>query len=194
LARCKVLVAHLGYGASITAIADGKSMACSLGFSTLSGLPMATRCGDLDPGILLYLQTQGWTASQITDLIYNRSGLLALSEESADLRALLESPAQEACFAVEYFCYRAARTAASLVCALQGADALIFTGGIGMHQPLIRERICQQLNWMGVRLDEAANAIGQPDISHPESRLRVLIIPPDEESEICRQARVFWPL
>lgn len=189
LASGRVLVAHLGQGASISAIHHGESVACSMGFSTLDGLPMGTRCGELDPGVLLWLLEQGWSKSRLTDLLYHQSGLLGLSGESADMRVLLSSPAEAATFAVDYFCYRAARMAASLACALQGVDAMVFTGGIGEHQPRIREKICRQLQWMGVEIDSAANLVGHGVISSAASSCQLLVVVADEEGEMCLQAQ-----
>lgn len=189
LAGGRVLVAHLGQGASISAIHHGESVACSMGFSTLDGLPMGTRCGELDPGVLLWLLEQGWSKSRLTDLLYHQSGLLGLSGESADMRVLLSSHSEAATFAVDYFCYRAARMVASLACALQGVDAMVFTGGIGEHQPCIREKICRQLQWMGVEIDSAANLLGHGAISSAASSCRLLVLAADEEHEMCLQAQ-----
>lgn len=188
IADGRVLIAHLGSGASMTAVRQGRSVATSMGFSTLDGLPMGTRAGQLDPGILLYLLDLGWNKSRLTDLLYHQSGLLGLSGISADMRELMASPGDAARFAIDYFCYRAARMAASLACAMEGLDALVFTGGVGEHQPLVREQICQRLGWLGVALDAPANRTGQLLISTPASRCRLLVIPCDEESEIARQA------
>lgn len=187
LAGGRVLIAHLGHGASMTAVQQGRSVATSMGFSTLDGLPMGTRAGQLDPGILLYLLDLGWNKSRLTDLLYHQAGLLGLSGLSADIRELLASPADAARFAVDYFCYRAARMAASLACAMEGLDVLVFTGGVGERQPLIREKICQRLGWLGVTLDSAANLSGQGVISGAASRCRVLVLACDEESEMARQ-------
>lgn len=189
LAAGRVLIAHLGHSASMTAVRDGRSVATSMGFSPLDGLPMATRCGQLDPGVLLYLLGQGWNRSRLTDLLYLQSGLLGLSGESADMRALLASPRDEARFAVEYFCYRAARMAASLACAMNGLDALVFTGGVGQHQAAVRERICAQLGWMGVAIDDEANRAGAEEISASGAGSRVLVLSADEEAEMSRQCQ-----
>ena len=185
----RVLVAHLGQAASITAVHHGSSVACSMGFSTLEGLPMGTRCGELDAGVLLYLMEKGWSKSRLTDLLYYQSGLLGLSGLSADMRELLASKAEAARFAVDYFCYRAARTAASLACAMEGVETLVFTGGIGEHQPLIREKICQRLRWMGVDIDSVANRNDQEVISTPASSCRIIAVPADEEGEMSLQYR-----
>lgn len=187
LAGGRVLIAHLGQGASMTAVLQGKSVATSMGFSTLDGLPMGTRSGQLDPGILLYLLDLGWNKSRLTDLLYHQSGLLGLSGISADMRELLESRSEAARFAVDYFCYRAARMVSSLACAMEGLDTIVFTGGVGEHQPLVREKICQRLAWLGVELDPAANLAGQGAISRPASCCRIRVLPCDEESEISHQ-------
>jgi acetate kinase len=187
LAASRVLVAHLGQAASMSAIHHGRSVATSMGFSTLDGLPMGTRAGTLDPGIILYLLDQGWNKSRLTDLLYHQSGLLGLSGLSADMRELMASGGDAARFAVDYFCYRAARMAASLACAMEGLDTLVFTGGVGEHQPLVREKICQRLGWMGVELDAEANREGVGLLGRPGSRCRILVLPCDEEVEIARQ-------
>lgn len=192
LAAGRILIAHLGQGASMTAVQQGRCIATSMGFSTLDGLPMGTRAGQLDPGILLYLLDQGWNKSRLTDLLYHQSGLLGLSGLSADMRELLASSSEAARFAVDHFCYRAARMAASLACAMEGLDAIVFTGGVGEHQPLVREKICQRLGWLGVDLDPGANQrlAGIGEASGPGSRCRVLVLPCDEEVELARQALV----
>lgn len=187
LAGGRVLIAHLGQGASMTAVQQGRSVATSMGFSTLDGLPMGTRAGQIDPGIILYLLDQGWNKSRLTDLLYHQSGLLGLSGLSADMRELIASHSDSARFAVDYFCYRAARMAASLACAMEGLDTVVFTGGVGEHQPMVREKICQRLGWLGVELDADANLAGHGAISRAHSRCRVLVMPCDEEVEIGRQ-------
>lgn len=190
LAAGRVLIAHLGQSASLTAVRDGESVASSMGFSTLEGLPMGTRCGQIDPGVLLYLMEQGWSKSRLTDLLYHKSGLLGLSGQSADMRELLASHRDEARFAVEYFCERAARMAASLACAMEGLDVLVFTGGIGEQHAIIREKICRRLRWMGVELDPQANVAGHGLrlLSTPASRCCILVVPCDEEMEISLQS------
>ena len=194
LASGRVLVAHLGHSASMTAIHHGRSVAASMGFSTLDGLPMGTRAGALDPGIILYLLDQGWNKSRLTDLLYHQSGLLGLSGLSADMRELMASSGDSARFTVDYFCYRAARMAASLACAMEGLDALVFTGGVGEHQALVREKICQRLGWMGVELDAEANRGGIGLLGRSGSRCRILVLPCDEEVEIARQCASDLPV
>lgn len=189
LADGRVLVAHLGQAASLTAVHHGESVACSMGFSMLDGLPMGSHCGELDAGVLLYLMEKGWSKSRLTDLLYHQSGLLGLSGLSADMRELLASKAEAARFAVDYFCYRTARTAASLACAMEGMETLVFTGGVGEHQPLIREKICGRLHWMGVDIDSVANQEGQEVISTTASSCRIVVVPTDEEGEMSLQYR-----
>ncbi len=189
LANARVLVAHLGQGASLSAVHHGESVACSMGFSTLDGLPMGTRCGELDAGVLLYLMEMGWSKSRLTDLLYHQSGLLGLSGSSADMRQLLAGKTEAERFAVDYFCYRAARMAASLTCAMEGLDVLVFTGGIGEHQPAIREKICERLRWMGVDIDSSTNQIGHGMVSQATSVCRILVVKADEEGEMVQQCR-----
>lgn len=189
LAAGRVLVAHLGHSSTMTAVHNGRSMATSMGFSTLDGLPMGTRSGQIDPGVLLFLLEQGWNKSRITDLLYHQSGLLGLSGSSACLRELLASDCDGARFAVDYYCYRAARTAASLACAMEGLDTLVFTGGIGENLAAIRERICRRLAWMGVEIDAEANAAGEEALTARGSRCRVLVVPADEAGEMLLQCQ-----
>jgi acetate kinase len=183
----RVLVAHLGHSSTMTAVHNGRSVATSMGFSTLDGLPMGTRSGQLDPGVLLYLLEQGWNKSRLTDLLYHQSGLLGLSGTSACLRDLLASDCDSARFAVDYFCYRAARMAASLACAMEGLETIVFTGGIGENLPEIRSNLCRRLAWLGVALDDEANAGGNEVLDRPESRCRLLVVPADEAGEMSLQ-------
>ena len=184
----RLLIAHLGNGASLCAVKGGQSLATTMGFSTLDGLVMGTRCGALDPGALLYLlREDGLGEAELTDLLYNRSGLLGVSTESADMRTLLESGSQVAAEAVELFCYRILREAGSLLTALQGLDALVFTGGIGEHAAPIRAAVCEGLSWLGVSVDVAANGHHGPRISRPDSRVTVWVLPTNEELVIARQ-------
>jgi acetate kinase len=189
LAMARVIIAHMGNGASMTAVDHGHSMASTMGFSTLDGLPMGTRPGHVDPGVLLYLLENGWAKSRLTDLLYHQSGLLGLSGISADIRVLLDSDDDNARFAIDFLCYRAAREAASLACTMEGLDAIVFTGGIGEHRPLIRQKICGRLGWLGVQIDADANACDSFCISSEFSRVRVLVIAAGEEREMFLQAR-----
>ena len=182
----RLIVAHLGNGASVCAIRDGRSVATSMGFSTLDGLLMGTRCGTLDPGVLLHLmREEGMDEAALSDLLYNRSGLLGVSGISADMQKLLASDAPAARDAVELFCYTLVRAIGSMAAALQGADALVFTGGIGEHAAEIRARVCRQLGWLGLDFDETANEVGADPLSLPVSRVEVRVIPTDEERIIA---------
>jgi acetate kinase len=186
-ARCR---AALGNGASMCAMQDGKSMASTMGFTAVDGLPMGTRCGSLDPGVVLYLIDElKMDTRAIEKLLYQQSGLLGVSGISSDMRTLLDSTDPKAKFAVDLFVYRVARELGSLVAALGGLDALIFTAGIGEHSAAIRERVCQAAAWLGVELDPAANADGGPRISMTQSRVPVWVIPTNEELMIARHTR-----
>ncbi len=186
LARGRVIVAHLGSGASLCALQDGRSIATTMGFSTLDGLVMATRCGSLDPGVLLYLGRQGRSFAEIEDMLYRRSGLLGVSGSSGDIRDLLASDDPRAREAVELFTYRIATEAGALVSALGGLDGLVFTAGIGEHAPVIRAAVCGRLAWLGLHLDEGANAAGATQIGAGDSSIDVRVIATDEEAVIAR--------
>jgi acetate kinase len=186
LARQRVVVAHLGSGASMCALEDGKSVATTLGFTALEGLPMGTRCGTLDPGVVIHLaRERGMPLDDVETLLYKQSGLLGLSGVSNDVRELLASREPDAGLALDYFVYRAARELGSLAAALGGLDALVFTAGIGENNAEIRARICQSAKWLGVELDGRANASGELWISSPESRVAVLMIRTNEELMIA---------
>jgi acetate kinase len=187
LAAGRVIVAHLGNGCSLCAMQDGRSIDVTTGFTALDGLVMGTRCGDLDPGVILYmLQHRHLDAAAIEHLLYNESGLLGVSGISSDMRALLDSPAVEAVEAVELFVYRIGREAGGLASALGGIDGFVFTAGIGENAAPIRAAACARLAWLGVELDAAANERGDGVISTQASRVRVLVIPADEEATIVR--------
>jgi acetate kinase len=186
LARGRVIVAHLGSGASLCALQNGISIATTTGFSTLDGLVMATRCGRLDPGVLLYLGTQGHSFRDIEDMLYHRSGLLGVSGISGDVRVLLASADPRARQAIELFTYQIACEAGGLASALGGLDGMVFTAGIGEHAAAIRAEICGRLQWLGLRLDDAANAANDGCISSADSRIAVHVIPTDEEAMIAR--------
>jgi acetate kinase len=189
-ARGRVVAAHLGSGASMCALVDGRSVATSMGFSALDGLPMATRCGALDPGLVLYLlRDRGMTPDALEHMLYRDSGLLGLSGVSGDMRALLASPDPAAREAVDVFVYRIARELGSLAAAAGGLDVLVFTGGIGEHAAEIRARVCTQAAWLGVKLDAAANAAGGTRLHAPDSAVAVWVVPADEEAVIACQAR-----
>ncbi len=184
------VVLHLGNGASMCAIRAGKSVASTMGFTAVDGLPMGTRCGALDPGVMLYLMDQhGMNARQLEKLIYSESGLLGVSGLSSDMRTLLSSDAPRAKLAVDLYLYRIARELGSLAAALGGLDAIVFTAGIGENAALLRERICRDAAWLGVELSPAANAAGGPRISTTGSRVSAWVVPTNEELMIARHTR-----
>ena len=184
----RVVVAHLGSGASICAVQNGQSMACTMGFSTLSGLPMGSRAGELDAGVVLYLMDQEkMGVAEITDLLFKRSGLLGMSGVSNDMRTLEASTHPQAREAIDYFCHRVAREIASLAAAMGGIDGLVFCGGIGENSVLVRAQVCAALGWAGVELDAAANAEHARNIS--TGRVAVRVIPTNEEVVIARAAK-----
>jgi acetate kinase len=186
----RVVVAHLGNGASMCAMQAGRSVATTMGFTAVDGLPMGTRCGAIDPGVLLYLMDElKMDARAIEKLIYQQSGLLGVSGVSSDMRALLASPEPRARTAVDLFVYRVRRELGSLAAALGGLDALVFTGGIGEHAAAIRERVCRDTSWLGIDFDSAANNAGGPRISRESSSVSAWTIPTDEEIMIARHTR-----
>jgi acetate kinase len=188
----KVVVAHLGHGASMCAMTKRRSMATTMGFSALDGLVMGKRCGSLDPGVILYLlDYEAMNSKQISHLLYEESGLFGVSGISDDMRELLASRDPYAAEAIELFVYRIVRELGSLVAALGGLDALVFTGGIGEHSAEIRARICRQATWLGMRLDERANAAGGPMISESAGSVSVLALQTNEEYVIARHTRAF---
>lgn len=190
LATGRVVVAHLGNGASMCGIVNGRSVSSTMGFSALDGLPMGTRCGQVDPGVLLYLMDQkGMTAAEITDLLYRKSGLLGLSGLSNDMRTLEAAGTPEAMQAIDYFTFRCQREVGAMAAALGGIDALVFCGGIGENSRLIRARICERLGWMGIEIDHARNAANDRVISTDLARTTVMVIPTNEELVIARAAR-----
>jgi acetate kinase len=189
LASGRVVVAHLGNGASMCGLLDGRSVASTMGFSALDGLPMGTRCGQLDPGVLLYLMDQeGMDAQAISDLLYKESGLLGLSGVSNDIREIMAAGTQAAREAVDYFVFRIRRELGALAAALGGLDALVFCGGIGENAVEIRARVCEGMGWIGIELDAARNAENGFELSSQFSRVRVLRIPTNEEIVIARAA------
>ncbi len=188
----RIVIAHLGNGVSLAAIKDGRSVETTMGFSTLGGLPMGTRSGDLDPGIVLYLlMEKGMTAEQVQHLLYEQSGLLGLSDLSRNMRELLVRSGSEAAAAeaVGFFCYQARKHLAALTASLGGLDRLVFTGGIGANAPEVRARICEGLGYLGVVLDERRNAAGERTISSSGSDVVVEAFPTDEELMIARHVR-----
>jgi len=188
-AHNRVVVAHLGAGASLCALQDGHSVATSMGLTTLDGVPMATRCGELDPGVVLHLiQEQGMTAEQVSDLLYHKSGLLGLSGLSGDVQVLLASKLPGAAEALSIYAYRIAREIGSMAVALGGIDALVFTGGVGEHAESIRANICQYLTWLGLELNGEANLKSLSQISHSTSVISVAVITANEELIIAQEA------
>jgi acetate kinase len=186
----RVVIAHLGNGASMCALRAGKSVATTMGFTAADGLPMGSRCGSIDPGVILFLLTELKLDSHaIEKLIYQQSGLLGVSGISSDMRTLLESPQPRAQFAVDLFIYRIGRELGSLAAAIGGLDALVFTGGIGENAAVIRERVCRSARWLGVELDITANNAAGPRISTESSPASVWTIPTNEELMIARHTR-----
>lgn len=187
IARARVIVAHLGNGASLCALRDGKSVDSSLGFTALDGLCMGTRPGGVDPGVILYLfQNLKLSAPEVETILYKKSGLLAISGVSSDMRDLLASSEAKARLAVDYFVYRAAKEIGALAAVLGGIDGLVFTAGIGENSAEIRRRICESSAWLGIKLDVEANARNALRISVAESRVSVWVIPTNEELMIAR--------
>lgn len=191
----RVVVAHLGNGASMAAMVDRKCVATTLGFSTIDGLVMGTRCGNLDPGVVLHLmETKNLSVKDMTKMLYKESGLLGVSGLSQDMRTLLASDKPEAEEAVNLFCYRIARELGSLVAAASGLDALVFTGGIGEHAAEVRRRVCLQSEWLGIRLNPEANARHELRISAGNSSVDVLVIPTNEEWMMAHHAQTLLGL
>ena len=186
----KTVVLHLGNGASMCALASGRSVASTMGFTAVVGLAMGTRCGALDPGVILYLMTERrMSVGDVEQLIYQESGLLGVSEISSDMRMLLASDDHRARLAIDLYVYRIRRELGSLAGALGGLDAVVFTAGIGENAPVIRERVCRDAGWLGLTLDERANSTGEARISAPISSVSAWVIPTDEELMIARHTR-----
>ncbi|HCL63272.1 MAG TPA: acetate kinase [Rhizobium sp.] len=189
LAMARTVVAHLGSGASICALEGGLSRDTSMGFSTIDGIPMATRSGALDPGVIFHwMARMGLSREAVEDIVYHKSGLLGLSGISADSRVLLESDAREAKETIDVFTFRIAGEIARLSATVGGLDALVFTAGIGENQPEIRTQVCRRLAWLGVELDPIANAANAQTISSPASRVAAMVIATDEEQVIADEA------
>lgn len=189
LYRGKVIVAHLGNGASMCALHEGRSVDSTMGFTALDGLPMGTRCGQIDPGVLLYLMSErGMDAQDLTDLLYRRSGLKGMSGVSNDMRELLDSENPAASDAVDYFVARCRREIGALAASLGGLDAIVLTGGIGEHATEVRARLLRDMRWLGLQLDEAANAAGAEVISRPRSMVLALVLATDEERMLAEHA------
>ncbi|HJQ63667.1 MAG TPA: acetate/propionate family kinase [Burkholderiales bacterium] len=186
----RVVVAHLGNGASMCALNHRRSIATTMGFTALDGLVMGTRSGAIDPGVIFYLMREkAMSADDVEALLYHRSGLLGVSGLSSDMRELIESGEARAQEAVELFVYRAARELGSLAAALGGLDALVFTAGIGEHAAPVRAMICEQARWLGIAIDAAANARHDSIISAPQSGVAVCVVPTNEELVIARHTR-----
>ena len=190
IANGRVVVAHLGNGCSACALQSRVSIATTMGFTALDGLPMGTRCGELDAGVVLHLiQQKGMSADQLVDLLYRRSGMLGLSGISSDFRELLASDDPRAHFAIDVFCYRVAGHIGSLAAALGGLDGIVFTAGVGENAAPVRAAICRACAWLGLELDEAANEANAQRISGPGSRVAAYVIKTDENLMIARHAR-----
>ena len=191
-AQGRVLMAHLGNGASLCAAQAGLSVATTMGFSALDGLMMGTRSGNLDPGVLLYLMEQGWSHARIEQLLYKQSGLLGVSGLSADMRTLRADGSASARFAIDLFAHRIVRETGAMVACLQGLDVLAFSGGIGEHDADLRQQVCAQVGWLGVQIDTALNQAAHGDqcqaIHTPQSNIEVWVIPTDEGKVAARQA------
>ena len=189
-AHGRTVVLHLGNGSSMCAMAGGRSVASTMGFTAADGLPMGTRCGNLDPGVILYLMDElKMDARAIEKLIYQQSGLLGMSGISSDMRTLEADATPEAKAAIDVFIYRIGRELGSLAAALGGLDAIVFTAGIGEYSRSLRERVCRDAAWRGVKLDPAANERNGPRISTAASRVRAWVIPTNEELMIARHTR-----
>lgn len=186
----RTIIAHLGNGASMCAMSGGRSVATTMGFTALDGLVMGTRCGAIDPGVLLYLiERHGMTTADLQRLLYEQSGLLGVSGLSSDMRVLLAHGGPSAEEAVDLFVYRVGRELGSLAAALGGLDTLVFTGGIGENAAAVRARICRHASWLGVSLDEAANTRGEPCITSAGSRVAAWVVPTNEELMIALHTR-----
>lgn len=185
----RLIVAHLGNGASLCAMRDGVGIATTMGFSTLDGIMMGTRSGAIDPGVLLHLmREEGLGEAELTELVYNQCGLLGVSGLSSDMQTLLASDDPNAEEAIELFCYSIVQGIGSLAMVLGGVDALVFTGGIGEHASVIRDRVCEKLGWLGLKIDESANLENGPLISTFNSKLKVWVIPTNEELVIAQHS------
>jgi acetate kinase len=190
VAAGRVVACHLGNGASMCALRGGRSVATTMGMTALDGLPMGTRAGQLDPGVILYLMREKrMSTDEITALLYHQSGLLGVSGVSSDMRALAASDDPHAKEAIDYFIYRIGRELGSLAAAMGGLDAIVFTGGIGENSAEVRARVLEQAAWLGTAVDPAANAAPQGEISPPGMRCSAWVIPTDEELMIASHTR-----
>ncbi len=187
--KSRIIIAHLGNGASLSAVKDGRPLDTTMGFTPAGGFMMGTRCGDIDPGVLLYLmENKGYDVTQIDDLVNRRSGLLGVSGISPDMKMLLENSASapNAKLAVDMFCYQLVKHIGALAAALGGLDLLVFTGGIGERAAAVRKQVCQNLRFLGIRLDNEHNKIHAEIISMPDSPCKVMVIPTNEDLMIAR--------
>lgn len=188
LAQGRVIVAHLGSGASMSALKKCKSIETTMGFTALDGIPMGTRPGQLDPGIFLYLQSHfGMSADAVTELLYHKAGLSGLSGVSGDMRVLLKSDDPGARMAIDHFVHRCGLHAGMMAAALGGVDGLVFTAGIGENAPEIRTRIVEKMRWLGVELDPVANTSNARHVNATGSKIEVLVLPTDEEQVIAQE-------
>lgn len=186
----RVVIAHLGNGASLCALQQGVSIASTMGFSVLDGLPMGTRSGQLDPGVVLYMMTsEGLSPEEISEVLYKQSGLLGLSGFSNDMRVLEAAGSAEANSAISYFTRKVREGIGAMAAVLEGLDALVFSGGIGENAPGVRAEICQPMSWLGINLDDEANARNAATISSQGTGVRVMVIPTNEELVIARATR-----
>jgi acetate kinase len=187
----RLVVCHLGGGCSVTAVHDGRSVDTTMGFTPLEGVPMATRPGSVDPGVLLYLLEHHLTREELDQMLEHESGLLGLSGLSADVRELEASGSESARLALAVFSYRVATAVGAMATALDGLDALVFTAGVGEHSASVRAAVCERLGHLGVELDQAANEAAQPDttVSAPESAVRVVVLRAREDVVAARAAR-----
>jgi acetate kinase len=193
VAAARVVIAHLGAGASMCAIKDGRSVASTMGFSPLDGLAMGTRCGQLDPGVVLYLlDREGMTSQEIGDMLYKKSGLKGLSGLSGDMRELESAGTPEASQALSYYVSRIQREVGSLAAALNGLDALVFCGGIGENSAFIRRKVCEDLHWIGIGVQEGRNERGETLISAAGSVAKVFVIKTDEEAMIAKHTQKLY--
>lgn len=185
----RVIVAHLGNGASMCALREGRSVASTMGFTALDGLPMGTRCGQIDPGVLLYLMTEGgMDAEALTHLLYHDAGLKGLSGKTNDVRALLADDHPQSRAALGYFADQCRRAIGGLAASIGGLDALVFSGGIGENAAPVRQDILHDMTWLGIHLDSEANHAGRTEISLAHSPVKVLVLPTDEEQMLARHA------
>jgi len=185
----RVVIAHLGNGASLCAMRNGKSVATSMGFTALDGLMMGSRCGNIDPGIIIYLmEEKGLSAKEVEKMLYKESGLLGISGISNDIKKLLASKDPKAKEAIDLFCYRAVREIGALIAVLGGIDSLVFTGGIGEHAAAVRKKICKQLAWLGLTIDCHKNKHNTLTITTPKSKIKAYVIPTNEELMIAKHA------